>query len=117
MANRRLSRIQLEKAGTIKVITQVSELKVLVVIEIDQENPDQPRQIVSPINKPLIREISDSVQMVISAFPMIPQQQTEGSPNEVNWVLSREEYFRSGLQVGDTVILTLLKSASKGGIS
>ena len=116
MANRRLSRIQLEKVGTIKTITQVSELKVLVVIEIDQENPDQPRQIVSPINKPLIREISDSVQMIVSAIPMIPQQNGR-SPNEVNWVLSREEYFRSGLQVGDTVILTLLKSASKGGIS
>ncbi len=99
--------MQLEKTGTVRTISQKGELKVLVVIELHQENPDQPpRPIISPINQPLEKQISDSIHMAVSAIPIGLQQLTR-SPNEVNWVMSREEYASSGLCVGDSVTLTL----------
>jgi len=99
--------MQLEKTGTVKTISQKSDLKILVVIELHQDNPDQPqRPIISPINQPLERQISESIHMAVSAIP-IGLQQVGRSPNEVNWVMSREEYTDSGLCVGDTVTLVL----------
>jgi len=104
----RLANMQLEKTGTVKTISQKGELKVLVVIELHQENPDQPpRQIISPINQPLERQISESIHMAVSAIP-VSLQQIGRSSNEVNWVVSREEYARSSICVGDNVTLTLL---------
>jgi hypothetical protein len=101
--------MQLEKTGIVKTISQKGDLKVLVVIEIHQDNPDQPaRPIISPINQPLERQITESIQMAVSAIP-ITLQQTGRSPNEVNWVMSMEGYRLSGLCVGDTVTLTLLR--------
>jgi hypothetical protein len=101
--------MQLEKTGTVKTISQRGDLKVLVVIEIHQDNPDQPaRLIISPINQSLERQITESIQMAVSAIP-ITLQQTGRSPNEVNWVMSMEEYRLSGLCVGDTLTLTLLR--------
>ncbi|MEM3004729.1 MAG: hypothetical protein QXK96_05480 [Candidatus Bathyarchaeia archaeon] len=101
----------LEKTGTVKTISQKGDLKVLVVIELHQESPDQPpRPIVSPINQPLERQISESIHMAVSAIP-IGLQQLGRSPNEVNWLMSREEYTRSGLCVGDNVTLTLAKDS------
>jgi hypothetical protein len=99
--------MQLEKTGTVKTISQKGELKVLVVIELDQENPDQPsRPIVSPINQPLERQISESIHMAVSAIPIAFQQPARTS-NEVNWLMSREEYAHSGLCVGDHVTLMI----------
>ena len=99
--------MQLEKTGTVKTISQKSDLKILVVIELHQDNPDQPqRPIISPINQPLERQISESIHMAVSAIP-ISLQQVGRSPNEVNWVMSREEYAHSGLCVGDTVTIIL----------
>jgi len=104
-----LVQMQLEKTGTVKTISQRGDLKVLVVIEIHQDNPDQPaRLIISPINQSLERQITESIQMAVSAIP-ITLQQTGRSPNEVNWVMSMEEYRLSGLCVGDTLTLTLLR--------
>lgn len=100
----------LEKTGTVKTISQKGELKVLVIIELHQESPDQPpRQIVSPINQPLERQISESIHMAVSAIP-ISLQQVGRSPNEVNWVMSREEYTKSGLCVGDIVTLNIARN-------
>ena len=102
-------KMQLEKTGTVKTISQKGELRILVVIELHQESPDQPaRPIISPINQPLEKQISESIHMAVSAIP-ISLQQVGRSPNEVNWVMSREEYTRSGLCVGDTVSLTLFR--------
>ena len=102
-----LIEMEQEKIGTVKTISQKGDLKVLVVIEIHQDNPDQPaRSIVSPINPSLERQITESIHMAVSAIP-ITLQQTGRSPNEVNWVMSMEEYRRSGLCVGDTVTLSL----------
>jgi len=100
----------LEKTGTVKTISQKGELKVLVIIELHQESPDQPpRPIVSPINQPLERQISESIHMAVSAIP-ISLQQVGRSPNEVNWVMSREEYTKSGLCVGDIVTLNIARN-------
>ena len=99
--------MQLEKSGTVKTISQKGELKVLVIIELHQDNPDQPqRPLISPINQPLERQISDSIQMAVSAIPIAFQQVAKTS-NEVNWLMTREEYVQSVLCVGDNVILTL----------
>jgi hypothetical protein len=46
--------------------------------------------------------------MAVSAIPVTLQQPTKSS-NEVNWIMSREEYARSGLCVGDIVTLTLMR--------
>ncbi|MBS7625933.1 hypothetical protein KEJ51_02670 [Candidatus Bathyarchaeota archaeon] len=102
--------MELEKTGTVKTISQKGDLKVLVVIELHQENPEQPyRSLVSPINQPIERQISESIHMAISAIPL-SFQQISRSPNEVNWVMSMEEYAKSGLCVGDNVTLTLTRS-------
>src|SRR4030042_6715026 len=99
--------MQLEMSGTVRTISQKGELKVLVIIELHQENPDQPqRPLISPINQPLERQISDSIQMAVSAIPIAFQQVAKTS-NEVNWLLTREEYMQSGLCVGDKGTLIL----------
>jgi len=106
-----LVEMELEKTGTVKTISQKGDLKVLVVIELHQENPEQPyRPLVSPINQPIERQISESIHMAISAIPL-SFQQVSRSPNEVNWIMSREEYAKSGLCVGDNVTLTLTRSS------
>ncbi len=99
---------QIEKVGTIKVVTLKNDLKFLVIIELDQENPDQERPIISPINK---GGISGLMEIMIVGNPF--NQQRNGGSNEVNWVLSREEYVHSGLRVGDPVTLILLKSSEE----
>ena len=101
--------MQIQKTGTVKTISQKGALKILVVIELHQDNPDQPsKPIISPINQPLEKQISESIHMAVSAIPVTLQQPTKSS-NEVNWIMSREEYARSGLSVGDIVTLTLIR--------
>jgi hypothetical protein len=101
--------MQIQKTGTVKTISQKGPLKILVIIELHQDNPDQPsKPIISPINQPLEKQISESIHMAVSAIPVTLQQPTKSS-NEVNWIMSREEYTRSNLCVGDILSLTLMR--------